>query len=120
MHGDVEVEDAAVLHVGRTCHLPVVEPIRRELHDGVVHAVLYFEQCHTFRHVLHDTFHHGLGKALPLRLEAFDGGGQLLVVTGEYDSAGSSERYPRRSLQGLCRLIDEEGGELVSHQHLIG
>ena len=40
-HGDVEVEDAAVFHLGGTFYLIAIEPVGRETHDFLVHAVLH-------------------------------------------------------------------------------
>lgn len=40
-HGGVEVEDAAVAHLGGAHDLAVVEPLAREVHDGLVHAEVF-------------------------------------------------------------------------------
>ena len=119
-HGRVEVEDAAVFHLGSTLHFSVVEPVAREAHDVVVHAVLHLEQRYHLRIAVHDALHESACQSAFYRLQALDGGRQLTVVAGEDYSVCLADGYPARRLERLCRLVDEESGKLHSLQHTAG
>ena len=66
--------------------LAVVEPVGGEFHDGIVHAVLHFEQGDGVGLILHDAFHERLAESLFHGLVALDGGWKLLVVAGKDDA----------------------------------
>ena len=59
----VIIQYAAVFDLRRTLHLSPVEPVARESHDFVVHAVLDFQQGYYFRLIFGDALHQGLAQS---------------------------------------------------------
>ena len=117
--GGIALVDEAVGHLGRRAHLSLVEVVRAELHDLVVHAVLHLQQRDTLGLVLDDAFHEGRAQTALQSLKALDGGRQLAVVTSEDDAAGAADGYPAGRLERLGRLVDKEGAEFLAVEQFV-
>ena len=57
LDGGVELEYRLMANLWCRLHFPLIEPLTGELHDGLVHAVLYLQECHLLGVVFHDALH---------------------------------------------------------------
>ena len=105
LDGYVVVEDSPVPHRWCALYLAVVEPVAREAHDLVVHAVLYLQQVDLVGVVLHDALHEGLAQSCLQGGNTLHGGRQLAVVAGKHHARHLADGYPAGCLQGLGGLI---------------
>ena len=113
-HGSVPVQDAPVAHGGVALQLSLVELLVGKLHDGITHSILYAQERHAARLVLHEVLHKCLVQSPGQRLRAFQGGGQLAVVTRQDEAVGLGDGYPAGCFECLCSLVDEERAEAAS------
>lgn len=116
----VERRDLAVGHFGGGDELAVVEPAGGECHDVAVHAVLDGEQREARGLFLCHLLHEGPLQSAVGGLGAFDGGGELLVVAAEDDAVALEYSGPAGGFEGLCCLVDEEGGEVAVFEDVVG
>ena len=107
-------------HLGRCHHHVVVEPVGGEAHDVLVHAILYAEQRHHLGLFRGDALHECASQSALQRLVALHRRGQLTVVAGEDDAAGTTDGYPAGGLEGLGGLVDEQRAELHAVEQAVG
>ena len=105
LHRHIEVEYRAVLHLGRTLHLVAIEPVAREPHNLLVHAILHLQQRHHLGLLLGNTLHKRLPQPRLQGSNALHRRGQLTMVASQDDARAAADGYPAGSLQGLCRLV---------------
>ena len=114
--GGIEFQYATSGNLGSGLKLALIEPVGRELHDVLVHAVLRGEQFDAFGFPLGNRLHQCLVQALALRLDTLDGRGKLTMVARQDDTVGLEDGCPTSGFQGLCGFVGEEGREMTSLQ----
>ena len=118
--GGIEFQYATSGNLGSGLKLALIEPVGRELHDVLVHAVLRGEQFDAFGFPLGNRLHQCLVQSLALRFDTLDGRGELTMVARQDDAVGLEDGCPTSGFQGLCGFVDEEGREMTSLQDTRG
>jgi len=91
--------------------------MRRKVHNGLMHAILHFEQRNTLRFTGHDLFHQRVRQSTAGRIYAFNGGWQLTMVARQHYPFGFSDGNPASGFQCLSRFVNKQRAEFASAQH---
>ena len=110
----IPVENATTLHFVGGFEISTIKPLRREVHNLLVHTILRCQQIDCIFVSLHYLLHERGRQPCLFRLVAFHGRRQLAMVAGKHDTVGLADCYPACRFHGLRCLVDEKCAEMIA------